>query len=188
MTQVTLIHGEYGNLQEGTYEVSTSDIDISSEGLRLGSLIEYFKSNGLRIENSMVLYWSKSRKIFVYVGNDPIDEEYTIPIHEIDPENIVLKCRQPVFTDIQQPVHLTRTSSGTEREKKVSRRTKERKIGFIVDKVRHWRSLYNGQPDNTGEIVKKNLEDAAKEVGISKKSLDDYLLQIRFGKKFGFNF
>jgi hypothetical protein len=33
-----------------------------------------------------------------------------------------------------------------------------------------------------------NLEDAAKEVGIAKKSLDDYLLQIRFGKKFGFNF
>ena len=25
-------------------------------------------------------------------------------------------------------------------------------------------------------------------VGISKKSLDDYLLQIRYGRKFGFNF
>jgi hypothetical protein len=25
-------------------------------------------------------------------------------------------------------------------------------------------------------------------VGVSKKSLDDYLLQLRFGKKFGFDF
>jgi hypothetical protein len=33
-----------------------------------------------------------------------------------------------------------------------------------------------------------NLEEAAQKVNISKKSLDDYLLQLRFGKKFGFNF
>ena len=33
-----------------------------------------------------------------------------------------------------------------------------------------------------------SLDDAAHRVGISKKSLDDYLLQLRFGRKFGFNF
>lgn len=33
-----------------------------------------------------------------------------------------------------------------------------------------------------------SLVDAAAKIGISKKSLDDYLLQLRFGKKFGFNF
>lgn len=33
-----------------------------------------------------------------------------------------------------------------------------------------------------------SLQDAARTVGISKKSLDDYLLQIRFGKKYNFNF
>ena len=32
------------------------------------------------------------------------------------------------------------------------------------------------------------MEDAASKVGVSKKSLDDYLLQLRFGKKFGFDF
>jgi hypothetical protein len=32
------------------------------------------------------------------------------------------------------------------------------------------------------------LEQAANEVGIAKKTLDDYLLQIRCGKKYGFNF
>lgn len=126
--------------------------------------------------------------MYVYCGNDPIDEDTLIPIEECKSQEIAIKCRQPVFTDISPPVHLTRTSSGTTQEKKQARRTKERKIGFIVDKVRQWRSKYNGETQTDGQILKMNLEEAAKEVGISKKSLDDYLLQIRFGKKYGFNF
>jgi len=60
------------------------------------------------------------------------------------------------------------------------KRTKERKIGEILEKVLQWRRLYNGTPDpKTGQMVKMSLEDAAQKVGISKKSLDDYLLQIR---------
>ena len=51
---------------------------------------------------------------------------------------------------------------------KGSRRTKERKIGEVIHKVQKWRNLYY----MTGE----SLEEAAKQVGISKKSLDDYFL------------
>ena len=51
-----------------------------------------------------------------------------------------------------------------------------------------WRQLYSGIANGQGEIVKYSLEEAATQVGISKKSLDDYLLQLRFGRKFGFNF
>ena len=36
--------------------------------------------------------------------------------------------------------------------------------------------------------MRYSLEDAASKVNVSKKSLDDYLLQLRFGKKYGFNF
>jgi hypothetical protein len=71
---------------------------------------------------------------------------------------------------------------------KISRRTKERKIGNIIKCVRDWRTLYKGYVNEQGETVKKTLEDAASDIGISKKSLDDYLLQIRSGKKYGFNF
>ena len=38
------------------------------------------------------------------------------------------------------------------------------------------------------QLQRWSLEDAANKVGVSKKSLDDYLLQLRFGKKFGFDF
>jgi hypothetical protein len=61
------------------------------------------------------------------------------------------------------------------------KRTKERKIGEILDKVLQWRRLYTGVTDpTTGQLVKMSLEEAAQRVTISKKSLDDYLLQIRW--------
>jgi hypothetical protein len=61
-----------------------------------------------------------------------------------------------------------------------SRREKERKIGEVVIKVANWRQLYNEQ--------RVTLEMAADRVGISKKSLDDYFLQLKNGQKNGFNF
>lgn len=54
---------------------------------------------------------------------------------------------------------------------KGSRREKERKIGEVVIKVSQWRQLYNDK--------KVTLEKAAEKVGISKKSLDDYFLQLK---------
>ena len=66
-------------------------------------------------------------------------------------------------------------------------REKERKIGTIVEKVREWRSYYEGRQTPSG-TVKLNLEEAARLVKMPKKSLDDYLLQMKSGKKYGFNF
>jgi hypothetical protein len=50
-----------------------------------------------------------------------------------------------------------------------------------------WRKLYNGVVRD-GTLVRYSLEDAAVKVDVSKKSLDDYLLQLRFGKKYEFDF
>ena len=50
-----------------------------------------------------------------------------------------------------------------------------------------WRRLYNGVQRN-GQLVRYTLEEAASKVNVSKKSLDDYLLQLRFGKKYNFDF
>ena len=68
-----------------------------------------------------------------------------------------------------------------------TKRTKERSISDIIEKVSLWRKLYNGVY-REGNLVRYSLEDAAAKVGVSKKSLDDYLLQLRFGKKYGFDF
>jgi len=54
--------------------------------------------------------------------------------------------------------------------------------------VIEWRKYYSGVGNERNQTQKYSLEEAAKNVGISKKSLDDYLFQIRFGNKYGFNF
>jgi len=72
---------------------------------------------------------------------------------------------------------------------KLSTRVKERKIGEVVEKVNEWRNLHSGMIDPmTGQYIKMSLKDAATRVGIKHKSLNDYLLFIKDGKKFGFNF
>jgi hypothetical protein len=89
----------------------------------------------------------------------------------------------------------------------IKRRTKERKIGDVVKKVIEWRALYNDGDSHTqncrwgthtfvchcsNDFVRNgrkfSLEEAAQAVGMSKKSLDDYMLQIRCARKFHFNF
>lgn len=67
-------------------------------------------------------------------------------------------------------------------------RNKERSIGFIIEKVAQWRKLYNGYLDEKQELKRMSLEDSAMKVGVSKKSLDDYLSQIRLGRINGFDF
>ena len=59
------------------------------------------------------------------------------------------------------------------------RRAHERKIGIIIEKVALWRKLYTGLNLN-GMTIQLNLEVAAQKVDLSKKTLDDYLYQIRF--------
>ena len=67
-------------------------------------------------------------------------------------------------------------------------RTKERSIRYIIEKVSQWRKLYNGYMDENHVLRRMSLEEAADKVGVSKKSLDDYLSQLRQGRALGFNF
>jgi len=63
----------------------------------------------------------------------------------------------------------------------------EQSIGSIIKKVTLWRNLYNGfYKDN--QYIKYTLEDAADQVGISKKTLDDYLCLLRSARYMGFDF
>lgn len=55
-------------------------------------------------------------------------------------------------------------------------RSKERTIGEAIDLVKRWRKLHLGT-----EGKRLNLQEAAKVLGVSKKSLDDYYYQLRIG-------
>jgi len=58
-------------------------------------------------------------------------------------------------------------------------RSKERTIKEVIELIQKWRNYHSHPPDGK----KKNLQEAAKFVGVSKKSLDDYYYQLRIGEK-----
>jgi len=103
---------------------------------------------------------------------------------------------QAAISIVKTPINSTKTmvrSGPVSDADALKKRTKERTITEIIEKVSTWRKLYNGvmiPNKDTGEVQLQrwSLEDAAAKVKVSKKSLDDYLLQLRFGKKFGFDF
>ena len=128
----------------------------------------------------------------------------TIELKDIDIDShLHLKIRNLGLLSINRLMYMQTTVNNVEekegdvseegeshisRGKKGCRRTKERRIGFIIEKVIEWRKFYSGTSDEARQTEKYSLEEAAKKVGISKKSLDDYLFQIRFGYRYGFNF
>ena len=68
------------------------------------------------------------------------------------------------------------------------KKNKEAKIGVIIEKVNLWRKLFNGYFNSNNEYTKLSLVEAATELNISKKTLDDFLRQLRLGRKYGFDF
>lgn len=62
-------------------------------------------------------------------------------------------------------------------------RNPERTIGEAIESVRRWRNAQK----RTGS-KKVSLVDAARMVGVSKKTLDDYFGQLRLGEFYGFDY
>ena len=68
-------------------------------------------------------------------------------------------------------------------------RKNERTIRDTLFLVCLWRKMYNGINDKkNGYVVRFTYLDGAEKLGIKKKSLDDYLGQIKQGYQNGFDF
>ena len=84
------------------------------------------------------------------------------------------------FKERAKGEHSDALINGQAEMSKGSRRTKERKIGEVILAVKKWRELYTvGEKQQDGSFKQLSLEEAAIKVGISKKSLDDYFLQLK---------
>lgn len=69
------------------------------------------------------------------------------------------------------------------------KRVKERYIEKVREKVGEWRAMHEtGFRDKDGNLQKINLDQAANIIGISRKTLDDYYLQLRRAEQLGFDF
>jgi len=178
--------------------------------LDLTKLIQTLKLMDYPVDMNMIFYYSHATEMYIYCGKEPLHPNTIIPTHEITTHDgkreVTLRIRQiehsitpkidptlemetAALIDVNTEPDHDQDSSSTTNEKGKRKRHKERKIGEVLDLVLKWRKLYSGIRDpRTGQIVKLSLDEAAKRVGVAKKSLDDYLLQIRSAKKFGFNF
>jgi len=61
------------------------------------------------------------------------------------------------------------------RRRKAEKRVKERNVGEVVELVEKWRTR-NAQKPQEFPIKMISLDDAAKKLGVSRKTLDDYYL------------
>ena len=147
-----------------------------------------------RTNNENLLSVSEEEIVFLYVGAYPLVDNYSI---EIPKDNILIINLRPFIDKTDQlrlELYEEKAEQQDENKKKHyfvnqnSKRAKERKIGYILKKVYLWKKLYEGVVDRLGNKIKMTLQDAAEKVDINKKSLDEYLNQIRFGKLLGFDF
>ena len=75
-------------------------------------------------------------------------------------------------------------STSVTKDKHLERNKRDRPIGFVIMKVMEWRKVYHNHEDHNNLY----LIDAAKEVGMSKKSLEYYQKLLRRGRSLGFDF
>lgn len=157
---------------------------------------DLIKTKISHIANKAFSYYDNELGYYVYCGIYPFNAEVVIPFKEDKiPLKISLKVRYipPKYNLLKMELFEENGENLDEQNQNMhinekSKRSKERKIGYIIEKVFLWRKLYNGYRDDDGNLIKLTLEEAADKVGISKKSLDDYLIQLRIGKTNGFNF
>ena len=138
------------------------------------SIISQLKSKGYILCDTILSYYSTEVDGFIFCAIEPIKTSAIIPAAEVVKDKLILRAKVSPETTARAITTMP-----------IERKTKKRKIGNIIEKLKIWRSYHQGYANNYGKIVKLSLDEAAERVGLPKKSLDDYLLQMKLGKKIG---
>ena len=188
IVNLTIVYSYSHNI--GNFNIETNL--INGKNISLNDLINEL-INKIDFQRKIISYYDKDLKLFIYCGKFPLEKEF---LFEYKKDEIVqIKLRQITNKIFSIKSELLEDENETDDNNtnnifisSKSKRAKERKIGEIIKKVYMWRKLYIGYINENGKLIKLSLEDSADKIGISKKSLDDYLIQLRIGKMFGFNF
>ena len=162
---------------------------LSDGRILLNDIAIQLKSLGYPIIGSLISIYINKVEDYVFIGAEPLDQNLYLDPKDVDMSCIKLKIVSYIEDKLVKKTEkqlFDRKDCFNKKSK--DKRTKERRIGFIVEKVNAWRKLYNGFYNENGEHTRYSLDQAAKMIDISKKSLDDYLLQLRLGRKYGFDF
>lgn len=170
--------------------VPNINVSLNSEGsFRLIELLNKLKICGYPLNGAMISIYSCVAEEYICFGSDTIDQSVILEARDYLTETGIIKIK--CVCNIEDKL-ICKEKKGFSRVNSCNningKRTKERKIGYIIEKVNLWRRYYNGFKDENGQFIKYSLDESAKRIGIAKKSLDDYLLQLRLGRKYGFDF
>ena len=136
---------------------------------------ESLNTQGCKLLNHQILFYSEQEHDYVYAGiYTGGKEKFEVPVTEDN--KVKLKCRKTLNKDA-----LFKYSSKDNK----SRRESERRIGEVLVSVTKWKHLQGKSGENDEYF---SLRAAAKLVGISKKTLEDYYKQIKIGVRHGFDF
>ena len=163
-------------------------LEVRDNSISIDALCSALIALGFNFTGAKIYIQNSLDNDFVFVGFEPFNKSEGLS--DIFWPGNVIKIKAFVILDTK---YFNSGIDGKVRlddveKKSMSQRNKERSVGFIVEKVCIWRKLYNGFNDEHGHFVKYTLDQAADKLDISKKSLDDYLLQLRLGKKYGYDF
>ena len=151
------------------------------------SLLEKIEERGFQLNNSLISVYLPLSECYSYLCTFPSSLDDS-PSVELPSELFISSNFAKVSLKVRPHASAAKEPKPSEPEQipttSKTRRTKERMIEDVIEMVAQWRKIYK----NACEGQRLTLEEAARKVGVSKKSLDDYLLQLRLGKKFGFNF
>lgn len=114
---------------------------------------------------------------------------YILPLAILHPSNlIVLRIAAPTPTPLSSNPSTITSQDQAEQKSETSslkkERSKERVIFEVIEIVKRWREIHQSK----NNLKKVSLQEAAKIVGLPKKSLDDYYYQLRLGEKYDFDF
>jgi hypothetical protein len=146
------------------------------------------------LRGAMLSVYDARSMVYIHVGSDPLPSEASIPQEFAEKKHLMIKVRltEERLNQLKEEVkknqiHEEEEEFGESEEftRRPIRRLKEQFIGEVIQKVSEWKKISMKQKQD-GTI--NGPEEAARIICILKKSLDDYLLQVRNGKRFGFDF
>jgi len=188
--------------------IKSLPVEVLNDGnIIVESIITQLKQRCYPLDNAKISYWSSAMEIFTYCGIDPLARHYVMDKIDQDENSVIIKAeiyleqetdvlakddddsKGDIVENEDEKKHPEENKKIEEnKDKSKSVRVKERKLSVIIERVKKWRDLYYGYIASDGKRVRLSLEEAAAKVGLPKKTLDDYLQQLKLGKKYGFNF
>ena len=169
--------------------------------IKISDLIKILKNKGYPLAGSGIYIYISYYRNYVFIN----DEKNLLDSNMLEDKKEIIRLKITNFIDKKlledTPSMLMKhflgktediNDDGIEKEeikiKQNDSHKRERKLGYVIKKVSEWRKLFNGCHDENGNYIKYSLDEASTKVGIPKKSLDDYLTQMRLGRKYKFDF